>query len=272
MDNKRIADNKEPTTQRVHGSDKVIDRFIQFLQDAQGVIYVCVDNTRPLLSIESKRIMDAFINAKRRGVRIRYITEITKNNLGYCKELMSIVDELRHLDGVKGNFYVTEEEYVAPSTFRENGKFSEWMIYSNVREIIEHEQYVFDSFWNTSSSAERKTTEIRDDVSLGVTEIIDNPSRTQGLFIDMINSAKSEILLIIPTVNSFMREYRIGVMQLAQELSTQPKGRAINIRILTPFDATIKKILEEMQAKETLPEESTFSSDNYYHSNLKICH
>ena len=33
---------------------------------------------------------------------------------------MSIVDELRHLDGVKGNFYVTEQEYVAPSTFREN--------------------------------------------------------------------------------------------------------------------------------------------------------
>jgi len=71
MDNKSIADNKEPTTQRVHGSDKVIHRFVQFLQDAQRVIYVCVDNTRPLLAIESKRIMDAFINAKRRSVRIR---------------------------------------------------------------------------------------------------------------------------------------------------------------------------------------------------------
>jgi len=30
MDNKSIADNKEPTTQRVHGSDKVIHRFVQF--------------------------------------------------------------------------------------------------------------------------------------------------------------------------------------------------------------------------------------------------
>ncbi len=120
-----IADNKELTTEIVHGSHKVINRFVQFLQDAQHVIDVCVDNTRPSLAIESKQIRDALIDAKRRDITIRYLTEITKNNLGYCNELMSIVDELRHLDGIKGNFYVTEHEYAAPSTFRENGKFSE---------------------------------------------------------------------------------------------------------------------------------------------------
>jgi hypothetical protein len=58
----------------------------------------------------------------------------------------------------------------------------------------------------------------------------------------LIKSAKSEVLLMLPTVNSFMREYRIGVIQLLEELSTSPKGRAINIRILTPINTTIKKI------------------------------
>jgi hypothetical protein len=52
--------------------------------------------------------------------------------------MMSIVDELRHLDGIKGNFYVAEDEYVAPSTVHEKGEFSEWMIYSDVKEIVEH--------------------------------------------------------------------------------------------------------------------------------------
>jgi len=47
------------------------------------------------------------------------------------------------LDGIKGNFYVTEEEYVAPSSFHEEREFSEWMIYSNFKEIVEHQQYVF---------------------------------------------------------------------------------------------------------------------------------
>jgi len=55
------------------------------------------------------------------------------------------VVELRHLDGIKGNFYVTEQQYVAPSSLRKKGEFSEWMIYSDVKEIVEHQQYIFDS-------------------------------------------------------------------------------------------------------------------------------
>ena len=267
MDNGRRVDNKEPTTEVVHGSDKVIDRFVQFMHKAQRRIDVCVDNTRPLLAIEFKQIKDAFIDAKRRGVTIRYITEITKNNLHYCREMMSIVDELRHLDGIKGNFSVTEQEYVSAFSFHERG-FSEWMIYSNFKEIVEHQQYIFESLWNTSSSAERKTTEIRNDVSLGIAEIIDNPSRTQELFIDLIKSAKSEVLLMLPTVNSFMREYRIGAIHLIEELSTQSEARAINIRILTPINNTVRKIIEEMKTKTTLSDES----DGYYNSNVKIRH
>ena len=115
---------------------------------------------------------------------------------------------------------------------------------------------------------ERKTTEIRNDVGLGITEIIDNPSRTQELFFDLIKTAKSEVLLMLPTVNSFMRENRIGIIQLVKELSTKPEGRAINIRIVTPMNDTIKKILEEMKTKTTLSEESFYP--DHYNSNLKI--
>jgi len=47
-----------------------------------------------------------------------------KDNVSYCKELMSVV-ELRHLNGIKGNFYLTEDEYVVPSTLHEKGDL-EW--------------------------------------------------------------------------------------------------------------------------------------------------
>jgi hypothetical protein len=178
---------------------------------------------------------------------------------------MSLV-ELRHLNGIKGNFYVSEDQYVAPSTLREKEEFSEWMIYSDVKEIVEHQQYIFDSLWNTSISAERKTLEIQNDASLGITEIIDNQSKTQELFIDLIKDAKSEVLLMMPTANSFMREYRIGAIQLLEELSTDRQTGAINVRILTPINNTIEKILEEMKINTNL------SEDNYYNYNLKIRH
>src|ERR1700739_3738003 len=76
----------------------------------------------------------------------------------------------------------------------------------------------------------------------------DDPSRTQELFIDLIKTAKSEVLMMMPTVNSFIRENRI---QLVKELSTKPEGSPINVRILTPINNTIKKILEEMKTKTT---------------------
>jgi two-component system, OmpR family, sensor histidine kinase VicK len=266
MDNTRIGENKEFMAQIVQGSDKVVARLVQFIQKAHR-INICVDNTQPLLATEFKQIRDALIDAKKRGVAARYITEISKNNVSYCKELMLVV-ELRHLDGIKGNFYITEDEYVAPSTVHDKGEFSEWMIYSDIKEIVEHQQYVFDSLWNISTSAERRTTEIQNDVSLGITEIIDNPSKTQELFIDLIKTAKSEVLLMLPTVNSFMREYRIGVIQLLDELSTQPEGRLMNIKILTPTNNTIEKILDKIRTKATLYEES----NDYYNPNPKIRH
>jgi two-component system, OmpR family, sensor histidine kinase VicK len=262
----------EPRTEIVHGSDRVVDHLVQFINNAQLRLDVCVDHMMPSLAVTISRLKDALIYASRRHVRIRYITEITKGNLDYCKELISIVDELRHLNGIKGDLYISEQEYAASATLHERGKSSDMMIYSNVKEIVEHQQYAFDSFWNTSSSVERRITEIQSNISLGVTEIIDNQSRTQDLFIDLIKSAKSEVLLMLPTVNSFMRENRIGVIRLIKELSTQPQARAINIRILTPVNDTIKKILEEMKTKTALSEESILSSDSYYNSNLKIRH
>ena len=69
---------------------------------------------------------------------MRYLTEITKDNLSYCKELIKIVHELRHLDGIKGNYMVSESEH---------GKIAAQAIYSNIKQVVEQEQYVFDNLW-----------------------------------------------------------------------------------------------------------------------------
>ena len=135
-------------TEIIHGSENVVDRLVQFMYRTQVRIDVCVDNTRPALAVEIRRLKDTFIDAKRRHVKVRYITEITKDNFDYCKELISIVDELRHLDGIKGNFYVSEFEYVAPSILHKRGKSSDMMIYSGAKEIVEHQKYIFNSFWS----------------------------------------------------------------------------------------------------------------------------
>jgi hypothetical protein len=83
-----------------------------------------MDCSAPSLAIDIDVLKEAFLNAKKRGVRLRYVTEITNDNISYCKQLLTIVDELRHLDGIKGNLYLGDTTYIAPATFYEKTSFS----------------------------------------------------------------------------------------------------------------------------------------------------
>ncbi len=265
-------------TQIIHGEENVVNTLLQIISNAKYKIDACVDYTRPYLAIHINQLREVFLNAKKRGIKVRYLTEINKENLYYCKQLLAMVDELRHLGGIKGNFYVSDEEYGAPATSHEKGRSAEMMIYSHLKEVVEHQQYIFESVWNTSTSADRKIKEIEseDDIVLGITQVIDSPLRTQELFLNLIKSANYEILLIMPTVNAFLREYNIGAIQLLKELaygyitqskkgsaptakrnlqeSTTRKGH-MSIRIITPTNDAINKIINDMNliAPSNLP-------------------
>jgi two-component system sensor histidine kinase VicK len=139
---RKLDDNN--TTQVLTGKEIVIDAEVRFFSKTQERIDSYMNYTRPPLAIGLDPIRKAFLDAKSRRVRLRYLTEITQENLQYCKELLSIVDELRHLDGIKGNFMISEEEYLAPLILFEKGKIAPQIIYSNVREIVEQQQYIFD--------------------------------------------------------------------------------------------------------------------------------
>ena len=125
--------------------DAVINIVIQFLNQTNKTVYACVDKTRPILTLDILVLKKAFEDARRMGVKLMYVTEITKDNLSYCKQLIKMTHELRHLNGIKGNFYINETEYLAPATRHEKGKPASQIIYSNVNEIIEYQKYVFDS-------------------------------------------------------------------------------------------------------------------------------
>ncbi|MFL6400894.1 MAG: hypothetical protein ACJ72J_15120 [Nitrososphaeraceae archaeon] len=43
--------------------------------------------TRPTLAITIEPIRVAFNDAKERGIKSRYLTEISKDNISFCKEL-----------------------------------------------------------------------------------------------------------------------------------------------------------------------------------------
>jgi two-component system, OmpR family, sensor histidine kinase VicK len=142
-------------TEIIRGSENVIDAALKFASNTKARVDACLDYTRPTLAFDiySKSLAD--IKA-RNGIRLRVLTEITPENISSSKQLSVLVDELRHLDGIKGSFYINEGKYLAPAIFHEEGKVASQMIYSNVRELVEHQQYIFDTLWNKSIPSEEK--------------------------------------------------------------------------------------------------------------------
>ena len=241
-------------TKVLYGVETVVNTIIEFLNRTNDVVYACVDQTRPVLTLDTLDLKNAFLYAKRRGVKLHYVTEITKDNISYCKQLMDMVDELRHLDGIKGNFYVSESGYLAPATAHEVGKSASQVIYSNVTEIIEHQRYVFDSFWNKAIQAGDRIREIEEGIDLAKTEVMQSPQKIMDTFLDMIKLAKHEILLILPTINAFLREERIGTFEL---LKSSILERNVIVRIITPINDQIEALLRNVSvtlAKALPPE------------------
>jgi two-component system, OmpR family, sensor histidine kinase VicK len=212
-DNNDDPANHSEKTKVLYGSDKVIDTALQFTSSARNKIDACVDHTRPSLIVEIQRLKKAFQGAKRRGVKLRYITEIRTENVSFCKELLtSVVNELRHLDGIKGNFYVSEKEYIAPAALHEKDKPSSQIIHSNMKEIVEEQQYVFDTLWNKSIPADDKIKEIEQEIEPEYFRVINDNEEATNILIDLVKNAQREILFLLPNDKALSRIDRLGML------------------------------------------------------------
>jgi len=111
---------------------------------------------------------------KAKGIKLRYITDITKDNIHYCKELLRFAQEIRHLDGIKANFSVSETEYMASVNVQEEQQQQQptpQVIYSNVKDLVEQQKSVFESLWNRAIPGDQRFREIEDGVEVEVFEI-----------------------------------------------------------------------------------------------------
>ena len=62
----------------LYGVDKVIDAELEFFANSKKRIDTCMNYTRPSLAVILEPIKKAFLDAKSRGVKLRYLTEITR--------------------------------------------------------------------------------------------------------------------------------------------------------------------------------------------------
>jgi two-component system, OmpR family, sensor histidine kinase VicK len=252
-------------TKILYGSHRVIDMAIQFASNAENKIDACVDYTRPSLILQIKEIKKAFHDARGRGIKLRYITEITADNVSFCKELSTtIADELRHLDGIKGNFYVSEREYIAPAALHQKDKPSSQIIHSNMKEMVEEQQYIFDTLWNKSISAEDKIKEIEHEIEPEYFRIINDNVEATNILTDFAKNAQKEILLLLPNDKALTRIDRLGLLDyLIDKCNERIKGKEegegediIQVKLICPISDVnlniVNRILQNTTASNNI--------------------
>jgi two-component system sensor histidine kinase VicK len=229
----------EEKTEVLYGVENAVRTGVQFMQNARKWMDLFGDKNGPSIIIEFADVYkNNYVRAKRRGAKIRFITEITKDNIHYCKELMEIVDEFRHLEGFTGGIAVSESEYMTTTVLRERQLLTQ-VFYSNSKEVVEQGQYIFDTFWKKAIPAGQKIKEIEEGIKPEVIETIRDPVEIQMLAFELVNSAKEEILTVFSTANAFLRQEHAGATELLQEAAE----RGIKVKILTPMNEFVKDII-----------------------------
>jgi two-component system, OmpR family, sensor histidine kinase VicK len=176
---------------------------------------------------------------------IRWITTIDNNDeIPLIRILLGLGMQIRHSKFLTPMSFIIGNREVVASI--EKMIFDEGInsaLFSNERPYIEHFKTVFEELWNNSVDAVERIKNIEEAISVGETEIIYRPLKTQDLFINIIKSAKKEILIIFPTVNAFYREVGIGIIQLLRQAAEE---RDVNIRIITPTTDIIERVISTM--------------------------
>ena len=201
----------EEKTDVLDGAENILKFTLDRLEATQENLDGCYDYLGPSRIVKIEAIMQACMGLGERGVRVRYLTDIRKENLSYCKEILKIKHlEMRHMDRVKGNFAIEDGDgvYLVAHAIEKEEELIKHAIYSTVKGIVEPQQYLFDILWSKGLPAEYRFRELEEGIIPDVVEILRDPYAIQRLTFELIKSARDEILIMYSMSSSFFDSKR----------------------------------------------------------------
>jgi two-component system sensor histidine kinase VicK len=207
---------------------EVINTLLQVLSNAQYRIDICGNSKFPSKILSFYSVNSLLLSSgKRTNTRQRYIFEITRENIDYCKKLIKKI-ELRHLDENEANFAVNERECLGFITMQ---KETLQATYSNMKEVVEQQQSVFETLWNKAIPARDKIMEIEEGLKSEFLEVISDHKKATEIYINLAKSVEREALILFANSKAIVRAKRLGILDY---LITASKRGAV-IKIITPI-------------------------------------
>jgi signal transduction histidine kinase len=219
------------STEILRGVEDTTRAVVLFFTNANWV-NVCADSLAPSVAMGVEPIKECYENLKSRQVKVRWITEITKDNLSYCRALMQYA-ELRHLDGIKGNFGVSDTAYIATATLNKAQPVAE-LIYSTAKSVIEQNKNIFDTLWSKAIVAEDRIREIEEGVTRTEIRAVKDPREILQDTIGLVRRSKQYSICSVPDGLLYAHSYSFDAFK--EILDLHRGGKHAGIRWVTKIE------------------------------------
>jgi two-component system, OmpR family, sensor histidine kinase VicK len=227
----------EEKTEVIYGPENIVNYAVGMISTVRLYIDNCIDSVSPsIFVIPNHPVTNAYRELRARGIRLRFITEITKDNIPYCKELMKICD-LRHLDEVKGNFGIADRLYYTGSAKTYESSPPPLLLVNTFRSFVEQQQYFFEMLWKKAMPAKQRIKEIEENLKREFIETIQYSEETTSLITKVLSSATEEILLIFSRAGTLKKYEKLGMLDIIREKA----DKEVEVRILIGTDKTFNE-------------------------------
>lgn len=213
-----------------------ISQLVHRLVPSLGRSLDCYLDARSASSVIDALVGHQMIQLKGRGVRLRCVTEITADNVQYCKDVMKYFD-LYHMPSLTGNFVIIDSaQYLG---YVSSGR-DDRLIVTRVPSFVAGQQFLLDNVIKNAVPARQRILEIVKGVEGEFMETIRDPGRVKSLVVDLITSTIYEVSVLFSTKSSFVLAEREGMLDVLGALSE----KGIRVRILVMEDRVVKEISE----------------------------
>lgn len=218
-------------TEIFRGAEDTTRAVVQFFTNASAVS-ACTDSLAPSVAMGVEPIKKCYQDLKSRKAKVRWITDITRDNLSYCKTLLKYA-EVRHLHGIKGNFGVSDTAYIAAAVLNKAQPVPE-LLYSSARSIVEQNKHIFDTLWSKAILAEDRIREIEEGVIRPETRAVKDPNEILQDTIGMLR--RSNQYSVCSVSDGLLYAYNNSFDAFKEILNQGSSGKHSGIRWVTSID------------------------------------
>jgi len=243
----------DETIETLYGNDEITNRTLQVFESTHKSIDGIIGKDEIAMHVAHDWHMNGLAQLKEKGVKIRVVTQVTHENLSYCKTYSKAV-ELRHLEGIQSSFGISDGIWLLDHVVSLDEFPLSHAILTNVKKLVDVKKSLFETMWKQSIPAEEAIAELEKSDPVELTKEL-SPQLAQERFFSLITNSKYHIDLIIPTGTSLNL---LSVEGLKDYLNTAVK-QGVKIRILLPINSQIGlnspiklKQIENIQSKKII--------------------